>query len=338
VLLVKAAKDWASANGGGYPKTYKEKKEIRNIVEGYRRIGLQADQNIDEALSAVNTAFSMPAPKSSLAALFVKAQSRIPQLSAIFHSPTAAEEASASLSSGWRHSMGFWCMTAAVAAFVENEGNGMLPVIGSIPDMTADTNTYVALQTLYQQQAAADMAAVQTHLAHICTRESLPSDLVSPEALKIFCKNAHNLELLEYKPLDSEYVPETVAGAALNSAFGDEASSGDLYVLLRAAQAFRAERSHWPGCSEVEADVPVLKQFVNEVLKELALNSGTSPVSDDMIYEFCRWGGSEMHNIASVMGGVTSQEAIKAVTHQYVPLNNTFIFNGTTGTTSILTL
>jgi len=88
----------------------------------------------------------------------------------------------------------------------------------------------------------------------------------------------------------------------------------------------------------VEADVPVLKQFVNEVLKELALNSGTSPVSDDMIYEFCRWGGSEMHNIASVMGGVTSQEAIKAVTHQYVPLNNTFIFNGTTGTTSILTL
>jgi len=28
------------------------------------------------------------------------------------------------------------------------------------------------------------------------------------------------------------------------------------------------------------------------------------------------------------MGGVGSQEAIKLVTSQFVPLNNTFIFNG----------
>ena len=68
------------------------------------------------------------------------------------------------------------------------------------------------------------------------------------------------------------------------------------------------------------------------------MNGGACPIKDDTIHEFCRWGGGEMHSIASVMGGVASQEAIKAITHQYVPLNNTFIFNGSSGTTASLEL
>jgi hypothetical protein len=35
---------------------------------------------------------------------------------------------------------------------------------------------------------------------------------------------------------------------------------------------------------------------------------------------------------------VASQEVIKAATHQYLPLNNTFIFNGRNGTTATLEL
>lgn len=45
-----------------------------------------------------------------------------------------------------------------------------------------------------------------------------------------------------------------------------------------------------------------------------------------------------MHAIASVMGGIASQEAIKAATHQYQPLNNTFVFNGASGTTATFEL
>merc|ERR1712087_172647 len=152
--------------------------------------------------------------------------------------------------------------------------------------------------------------------------------------------NAMNLEVQEFRPLELEYAPETVEVSTLSGALEDDASSGALYVLLRAAQAYRAERSHWPGSEgvESEADVPVFKQFVNEVLKDLNMNGSVCPISDDLIHEFCRWGGAEMHAIASVMGGIASQEAIKAVTHQYVPLDNTFIFNGATGTTSKLKL
>jgi len=39
-----------------------------------------------------------------------------------------------------------------------------------------------------------------------------------------------------------------------------------------------------------------------------------------------------------VLGGVAAQEAIKAVTRQYVPLNNTFLFNGSNGVTAVYEL
>ena len=65
--------------------------------------------------------------------------------------------------------------------------------------------------------------------------------------------------------------------------------------------------------------------------------SATS-VPDELLGEFVRWGGAEMHAIASVMGGIASQEAIKAATRQYQPLNNTFIFNGASGTTATFEL
>lgn len=42
----------------------------------------------------------------------------------------------------------------------------------------------------------------------------------------------------------------------------------------------------------------------------------------------CRYGNGPIHNIASFMGGVVSQEIIKLITHQYIPMDNTFIFDG----------
>ena len=50
---------------------------------------------------------------------------------------------------------------AALNAFVGVEGIGLLPTVGTVPDMTADTQSYVELQSIYQQQANADLAAVQ---------------------------------------------------------------------------------------------------------------------------------------------------------------------------------
>ena len=41
---------------------------------------------------------------------------------------------------------------------------GLLPLRGSIPDMTADSERYIALQNVYRDQANRDVAAVTAHV------------------------------------------------------------------------------------------------------------------------------------------------------------------------------
>ena len=51
-----------------------------------------------------------------------------------------------------------------------------------------------------------------------------------------------------------------------------------------------------------------------------------------------RAGGAELHNIASLTGGVVAQEVIKVITKQYVPVDNVCIFDGVQSKTSVLKL
>lgn len=41
-----------------------------------------------------------------------------------------------------------------------------------------------------------------------------------------------------------------------------------------------------------------------------------------------RAGGAELHNISAFTGGIVSQEVIKVITEQYIPVDNTCIFDG----------
>lgn len=44
--------------------------------------------------------------------------------------------------------------------------------------------------------------------------------------------------------------------------------------------------------------------------------------------EVARAAGGEMHNISAVLGGMVAQEVIKIVTKQYIPVDNTCIYDG----------
>lgn len=44
--------------------------------------------------------------------------------------------------------------------------------------------------------------------------------------------------------------------------------------------------------------------------------------------EVARSGGNELHNISAVIGGMVAQEMIKIITKQYIPIDNTCIFDG----------
>lgn len=48
----------------------------------------------------------------------------------------------------------------------------------------------------------------------------------------------------------------------------------------------------------------------------------------DAAREVSRAAGGELHNIAAMTGGMVAQEIIKIITKQYVPIDNTCIYDG----------
>jgi len=52
--------------------------------------------------------------------------------------------------------------------------------------------------------------------------------------------------------------------------------------------------------------------------------------------EVARAKGGELHNISALTGGMVSQEVIKIITKQYIPIDNTCVFDGITSRTQVL--
>ncbi len=52
--------------------------------------------------------------------------------------------------------------------------------------------------------------------------------------------------------------------------------------------------------------------------------------------EVARAKGGELHNVSALTGGMVAQEIIKIITKQYIPIDNTCIFDGVTSRTQIL--
>lgn len=126
---------------------------------------------------------------------------------------------------------------------------------------------------------------------------------------------------------------------------GNEMVSGPVcsavtwYVVTRAAETFRTEVGRYPGDgtdTAVEDDVQRLMQHCR--LQATALGLEASYVDDSAVRELVRFGSSELHTTAAVLGGIVAQAALKLLTRQFVPLNNTVIWNGSLAILSHLSL
>jgi NEDD8-activating enzyme E1 regulatory subunit len=61
-----------------------------------------------------------------------------------------------------------------------------------------------------------------------------------------------------------------------------------------------------------------------------------SAIPPPLLNRSTRYGASELHTTASLIGGIAAQEAVKLITTQYMPLNNTYIYNGIAGVGGVL--
>lgn len=226
---------------------------------------------------------------------------------------------------------GFWIAAKAVKQFVD--ACGRLPLAGNLPDMTADTESYIQLQALYKTRADGDCAAVQAHAAQIASAAGMKHD---EEQVARFCRHAQEVELFRLRTYSEEL--DSPATELLQEEAMDEDSEVGWYVAMRAAQAFREKYGRWAGDCE-DADVEQDQKLIVAEVTALAEAFGvTLEDVDKKAEELVRYGSAVLHATCSVVGGVAGQEAVKMLTGQFTPLNNTWIYNGLKGSAQALEL
>lgn len=312
ILLLKYLEIWTREHNGEMPKNYKEKTSFKeNLRQGIRtnEHGVpEIEENFDEAIKAVNAAL---------------VKTRVPsQVQDIL-----SDSACTGLTS---ESSNYWVLAQAVKQFVDNEGNGALPLRGAIPDMTSDSKRYIQLQNVYMDQARHDIAAVSTRVQQILTSLGRSPDSIQDSEVRLFCKNASFLRVVRCRSLAEEHIPQqaNVADIAMNLENPDSEMS--FYVALRAVDKFYKQYNRYPGWydDQTDDDFGRLKACATSLLQEWNISA---TVKEDYFREICRYGAAELHSVAAFIGGVAAQEVIKLVTHQFVPFNNTYIYNAVNG-------
>jgi len=307
VVLIQALDRFRKESGGKHlPTSREDKDKFKSIVIGMQRNNQEA--NFSEALENAYKAWvPYSVPDAVQKALELK---------------TADERSD------------FWIVARAVSQFVRDCGK--LPLAGTLPDMTASTESYVKLQEIYGSRADGDCAAITAHVATI-QKELGVSRPIPQDFVKRFCQNAQYVEVFSYRSLEEELRPcsPEEGGVDLAEECADEDSLIQWYLALRAADRFREARGHWPGalCGDGEAalagDVAALAAEAAKIVDSYKAEGVAA--DPKTLEELVRYGGCELHVTSSVLGGIAAQEVVKLLAKQYSPLTNTLIYDGLHG-------
>lgn len=328
-LLLHYLELWKEKHDGRVPDTYKEKQEFR---DSYVRSSSPDEENFDEAVAAVLKSLNPPTPSSTVRDIL---------------SAPEAQNLTAD-------SPPFWYIANAIHQFYTR--HNVLPLPGAVPDMKARSNDYIALQNIYKSKAREDCAEVLSTVRALEKSLGRSPNLAIPEKeVENFCKGAAHIHLVRGRPIqiaqtDQPFVfgerakslcfeltnPESLIGVYIAFLAWDE------FVATHASPSSQAggEGLRIPGASdaELEADTERVVGIAHKIMDGIIKEAGTrieepeySEIKeglDKVVTEIVRAGGGELHNVASLTGGVVSQEVIKVVTGQYVPVDNTAVFDG----------
>ena len=240
--------------------------------------GAAAEDAIKARAEALRAAAAPGAAAAANAAAAKAAAAVATGAAAAANAANAANTANAANAAPTRDSHQFWLLVAALGRFVAAEGGGRcVPLAGSLPDMTATTEAYVALQNVYVAKARADEAAFAAHVAALHALlvaragdgdadadAAAAAAAVAPpdgELVRRFCRNARFLRVLRPRSLEAECGGGSAASAAASDNFDEDfaiagAVSDDLDMsgaLARYEEAWREEQQEEAGLSDEAA-------------------------------------------------------------------------------------
>ncbi|CAO3651484.1 unnamed protein product [Mucor hiemalis] len=207
VVLLKYVEKWKEEDVSiQLPLSYKQRKELESKIRADKKT--PDEENFDEAIA---NAWRLGS-----------AENITDEVRQIFEDP--------SCQSAHSGSPYFWILTRAVRDFVENEGGGQLPLSGKLPDMKSDTLNYIALQRIYREKALSDFEAIKRRVHNIVEGSEIT---IPDETIELFCKNAFNITVIQYRPLTEIHVQaEKLVDLIKNE------ENFCYYLLYRAADEF----------------------------------------------------------------------------------------------------
>lgn len=311
ILLYKAAQAYRNQNSNKLPYSFSEKHEFKTKYLQSMARDLDKEVNFEEAIANAYLAYTE--------------RDLLP--------PDNLGDETSKLA----------CLYKALDVFMKEYSNGRPPLNGSIPDMTASTEMYVQLQKIYKEQADQDVQAMSKIVSDLNLAQYVDQDDVAN-----FCSNVYAVGQMSTRsfvrelasaPTDSEVVDDWKM-ALMDPYEVPEHTPLLWYFGLQACHLFCKEEGRYPGLVDDDADWYKDVASVNAIYQQQILPhyQMTDQTSDDMLLnttnvskiceELTRYGNAEVHAVASVVGGVASQEAVKIITGQYIPMDNTYIYNG----------
>jgi NEDD8-activating enzyme E1 regulatory subunit len=307
LILLYYLEKWKQKNDGKAPNTFKEKTQFRDMVKAAARTDTAegGEENFDEAAGAVLKSIAPFSLKGDCKDMFVN-------------------EACKDVTTA---SANFWIIASAIKSFYET--HHVLPLPGSLPDMKAKSADYIKLQTIYKNKAKKDVAEVKQSVR--ATEKALARQPPIPEIeIETFCKKAAHVKVLHGSLLPQLRLQDRDPQTRKRVLTELENDASLLSIML----AF--EHTGSPSSSSSSSSSPPQPHLSDDLL---ANNTSIDREAMGKVFtEVARLAGHELHNISSLTGGLVAQEAIKILTRQYVPVDNTCVFDGIRGATLVLRL
>lgn len=346
LILLHFLNIWKASHNGQVPANYAEKKEFKALVErGARTKNSEGgEENFDEAAAAVLKSLNPPSISSGLREVFEADDSQNLK-------PTSAN---------------FWIIVNAIQKFHDSH-NGILPLPGALPDMKAQSSDYIELQNIYKAKARSDLAEVTRTIR--CSEQEIGTKVSIEQAeIEAFCKNAQFVKLIHGRPIRiakcTAEIDWSDRAKALSQEFQDPDSLLPIYFAFLGLDRYHddidriqklrnpADNQHLPDITAgrvISGAIPPLPTFAESAhFFTPAVDPEHDPkpwprfdtpeartTFDNVVKELDRADGGELHNIAALTGGMVAQEVIKVITKQYVPVDNTCVFDGIASKTAV---
>ncbi|PYH34181.1 NEDD8-activating enzyme E1 regulatory subunit [Aspergillus neoniger CBS 115656] len=312
LLLLHHLEQWKEAHDGQVPSNYKEKSEFRELVRSSARTSNPegGEENYDEAVAAVLKTLNPFSLRSSLREIFEMEECKHP-------APDSAN---------------FWIIAAAIREYYQR--HSVLPLPGSLPDMKAQSADYVSLQNIYKSKARKDIEEVTQIVRSLEAQLGPRPAPASDKDIEVFCKNAAHIKVIHGRDIPIVDGEATTLKAIRNNIDIPD-SLVPTFLAFQALDDIITDIQAGKISEEALDDEKVWDSAIDRILGALQ-PEGASTIEDgdarerilQAAQELRRTQGGELHNISSLTGGLVAQEALKVITRQYVPLDNTCIFDG----------